>query len=92
MYKILLLTYKCLHGDAPEYLSDLIQKYKPVCELRPSNKQYLVPTSVCTTSYGNRCFGQASPELWNKLPLHIKDSRTLHHFKSSLKTYLFEIA
>ena len=34
----------------------------------------------------------ASPELWNKLPLHIKNSRTLNQFKSSLKTYLFELA
>ena len=29
MYKILLLTYKCMHGLAPEYLNDLIKVYKP---------------------------------------------------------------
>ena len=39
MYKILLLTYKCLHGAAPEYLTDLIQVYKPVRSLRSSCKQ-----------------------------------------------------
>ena len=83
MYKILLLTYKCRHGAAPEYLTDLIQEYKPVRNLRSSSKQNLVPTSVCTASYGNRCFRQASPELWNKLPLHIKNSRTLNQFKLS---------
>ena len=33
MYKIPLLTYKCLHGLPPEYLSDLIQEYKPVRNL-----------------------------------------------------------
>ena len=27
MYKILLLTYKCLHGLAPDYLAELIQEY-----------------------------------------------------------------
>ena len=29
MYKILLLTYKCLHGLAHDYLAELIQEYKP---------------------------------------------------------------
>ena len=92
MYKILLLTYKCLHGLAPEYLTDLIQEYKPVRNLRSSSKQNLVPPLVSTTSYGHRSFRHASCELWNKLPFHIKNSQTLNQFKSSLKTYLFEMA
>ena len=29
MYKILILTYKCIHGLAPLYLQELIQEYKP---------------------------------------------------------------
>ena len=89
IYKTLLLTYKCLHGLAPEYLTDFIQEYRPVCNLRSSFKQKLVPSSVSTNSYAHRSFHHASPELWNKLPLHIKNSRTLNQFKSSLKTYLF---
>ena len=28
-YKILLLTYKCLHGEAPQYLLSLLQEYTP---------------------------------------------------------------
>ena len=92
LLKILLLTYKCLLGLPPEYLTDLIQEYKPVRNLRSSSKQTLVPSSVSTTSYGHRSFHHASPELWNKLPLHIKNSQTLNQFKSSLKTYLFELA
>ena len=39
MYKIRLLFYKCLHGLVPEYLTDLIQEYKPVRNLRSSSKQ-----------------------------------------------------
>ena len=81
-----------MSGLAPEYLTDLIQEYKPVRNLRSSSKQKLVPSSVSTTSNGHRSFHHASPELWNKLPLHIKNSRTLNQFKSSLKTYLFELA
>ena len=33
-FKILLLTYKTLNGLAPSYLSDLLQRYAPVRNLR----------------------------------------------------------
>ena len=92
MYKILLITYKCLHGLAPDYLTELIQEYKPSRNLRSSSKMNLVTTSVSTASYGQRSFYYAAPELWNTLPLHIKNSKTVEQFKSSLKTYLFTIA
>lgn len=92
MYKILLLTYKCLNGLAPDYLTDLIQEYKPARNLRSSSKRFLVPPSVRTISYGHRSFSHASPELWNKLPIHIKNSQTLTQFKSGLKSHLFDLA
>ena len=34
----------------------------------------------------------AASELWNDLPLHVKNSQTLVQFKSSLKTHLFTLA
>ena len=92
MYKILLLIYKCLHGLAPDYLAELIQEYKPSRNLRFSSKINLVTTSVSKASYGQRSFHYAAPELWNTLPLHIKTSKTVEQFKSSLKTYLFTSA
>ena len=94
MYKIIVsvLIYKCLHGLAPDYLAELIQEYKPSRNLRSSSKIDLVTTSVSTASYGQRSFHYAAPELWNTLPLHIKNSQTVEQFKSSLKTYLFTIA
>ena len=92
MYKILLLTYKCLHDLAPSYLVDLIKVYKPSRCLRSSSKLNLVSPSISTTSYGHRSFCHASADLWNKLPQYMKDSETLGQFKSSLKTYLFKLA
>ncbi len=41
VFKILLLTFKCLHGLAPSYLSDLIVK-KPSLDLRSDNQLELV--------------------------------------------------
>ena len=85
IYKILLLTYKCLHGMGPIYLQELLKEYKPVRQLR-------LITSITSTQYGQRSFSAAASELWNDLPLHVKNSQTLAQFKSSVKTQLFTLA
>ena len=51
------------------YLQELIQEYKPSCNLRSSSQLNLMSTSVSTLSYVNRSFCKASAELWNRLPL-----------------------
>ncbi len=88
IFKILLLTYKCIHGTAPLYLQELIKRYTPSRNLRSSSKS-LLTVSSSSTQYGQRAFSVSSSELWNSLPLHIKNSETLNKFKSSLKTHLF---
>ncbi|PIK56827.1 hypothetical protein BSL78_06229 [Apostichopus japonicus] len=55
-FKILLLTFKCIHGLAPVYLQNLIRDYTPRCCLRSSSKSLLVTPPVCTKSYGSRSF------------------------------------
>ena len=88
MYKINLLTYKCLHGTAPIYLQELIHQYVPSRNLR-SSCQSLLTSVKPSTRYGHRSFCVATAELWNILPLHVKNSLTINQFKKSLKTYLF---
>ena len=84
MYKILILTYKCIHGFAPLYLQELIQECKPTRNLRSSSKLNLISATVSTLTYGHRSFYKASAELWNNLPMHVKSCRTVSLFKSSL--------
>ena len=74
IYKILLLTYKCLHGMGPIYLQELLKEYKPVRNLRSSAQLCLI-TSITSTQYGQRFFSAAGPELWNDFPLHVKNSK-----------------
>ena len=88
IYKILLLTYKCLHGMGPIYLQELLKECKPFRNLRSSAQLRLI-TSITSTQYGQRSFSAAASELWNDLPLHVKNSQTLAQYKTSLKTYLF---
>ena len=88
-FKILTLTYKCLHNQAPTYLSDMIELHSPPRDLRSAHNLSLkVPTTRLKT-YGDRAFSRAAPDLWNALPIHIKGAYSLDCFKSELKTYLF---
>ena len=90
-YKILLITYKALHGLAPSYLKDLLKPYRPNRNLR-SNDQLLLQIPRTNKSYGDRAFEICAPKLWNDLPLFIRESNSLVIFKKLLKTYLFNVA
>ena len=94
VFKILLLTFKCLNGLAPPYLCDLIQlaKYVPRRNLRSINGHRLVDVGYKLTRYGSRSVSVASVKLWNALPLNIRSSDNLMQFKRNLKTHLFRKA
>ena len=88
-YKIMLLTYKALHGTAPEFISDLIQEYVPGRALRSSSQSLLVVPKSSMKTYGERSYAVAAAKLWNSLPDKICQAPTLDTFKSRLKTHLF---
>ena len=91
-FKILLLTFKALNGLAPQYLSELVQPYVPVRQLRSSNLALLeVPNSNMVTK-GDRAFAVRAPTLWNCLPVELRLSGSIAIFKSNLKTYFYRKA
>ena len=71
-FKILVLTYKCLHGQGLPYLIDLLKPQTPTRSgLRSSSSQdsYLhlsVPRTKCKT-FADRSFSVGAPTLWNSL-------------------------
>ena len=67
VFKLLLYTYKALHGLAPDYLANLSTFYKPVRTLRSSGPTMSVPRSR-TSTYGDRSFACVSPRPWNQVP------------------------
>lgn len=89
-FKILLITYNALHNRAPPYIKELLQPYKPVRTLRSSKKNLLNKPRFNLKSYGGRSFAVAAPDLWNRLPLSIKNSSNINIFKKHLKTFLFK--
>ena len=88
-FKVLLLTYKALHGQAPAYISELLQQYAPLRALRSQDQHLLQVPRTRTQYYGSRAFSAVAPALWNTLPLHIKTAPTTDSFKNALKQHLF---
>ena len=88
-FKILLITYKALHGLAPIYISELLQRYHPRRTLRSQNLHLLHVPPARTQYYGARSFATTAPTLWNALPLHLRTKSTVDSFKKALKHHLF---
>ena len=85
------LTFKALNNMAPAYLRDMLRlqtsdRYK----LRSDKIVTLIVPRTKFTSRGDRAFCTAAPRLWNKLPVEIRRSQSVHTFKTRLKTHLFD--
>ncbi len=87
-FKILVLTFKCLHGLAPQYLSELVVTYNPARNLRSADRLLLEQPRV-RTKVGERAFSHAAPSLWNRLPLSVRQCTSVEQFKGTLKTHFF---
>ena len=93
-YKIIILTFKIIHGTAPKYLSELISfKSNSHYGLRSNNQLLLSPPKVKTlVTLGDRAFVAAAPKLWNSLAPSLRDISNYELFKQELKTFLFRQA
>lgn len=92
-FKLLTLVFKCIHGDAPAYLKELIVIATQRRSLRSASNGTLlrVPKTKLATA-GDRMFSSLGPKLWNALPYSIRSCTSLASFKKHLKTHLFSKA
>ena len=87
-FKIFILTFKALHGQAPAYVVDMLTPYTPQRSLRSGDQgQLVVPRT--RTKWGDRAVPVAAPIFWNSLPLVFRQSPSLESVKSLLETHLF---
>ena len=93
-FKILLLTFKCLYGQAPNYLIDLITIKKQSRYSLRSNESILLelPGIKTRPTLGDRAFQSTAPYVWNALPLAVRNTETLNTFKTAVKTYFFKFS
>ena len=92
-FKLCLLTYKCLHGLAPQYLSRCCIPLAAVpgrSQLRSADKGHLLVNRTSTSTLGPRAFYSSGPASWNSLPTALRHpDLSLGVFKRQLKTVLY---
>ncbi|KAK2897110.1 hypothetical protein Q8A73_013490 [Channa argus] len=89
-YKVCLLTHQCIHGNAPQYLKELLTLQSTTRQLRCTNTYRLYPPRPKLHTMGDRAFSAAAPRLWNALPENLRAQQTVDCFKK--QTFLFRKA
>jgi len=92
--KLGVTVYKCLHGQAPDYLSELCTPVAQVAERQhlssPSRHLLVVPRFQLDT-YGRRAFAVAGPTTWNLFQNNLREpDMQIDCFRHTLKTCLFD--
>ena len=88
------MTFKCLYGQAPNYLIDLITiKKQSGYSLRSNESIFLELPGIKThPTLGDHAFQSAAPYLWNALPSAIRIVKTWDTFKTAVKTHFLNLA
>ena len=90
-FKIIILTFKALHGSAPPYMHDLLTHRTTRPGLRSIRNTLHVPRTRLV-SYGDRAYSNIAPRLWNSLPDYLRQIHNITLFQQKLKTHLFLLA
>ena len=94
MFKLVVYTFKALHGSVPSYIHQLIRlEPQSNYNLRSNTKHLLLdlPNKTKKTT-GDRAFFAAAPTLWNALPDELRALGSLKTFMARLKTHYFKLA
>ena len=85
-----ILTFKCLRGLAPKYLSSSFNRRASVHGRNTRNKIKLdIP--AFNTAAGQRSFIYRAVKCWNTLPEEIIKCESLHSFKSKAKSHFYAV-
>ena len=91
-YRLAVMTYRCLNSSAPSYLADQLRSVadnEHRARLRSASSTQLVTSRTRRKTLGDRAFPIAASRVWNTLPRHVTDSKSLPVFRRALKTELF---
>ena len=93
-FKVATMVFKCLNGEAPKYLCELIEMKKPQGQgLQSESKVNDVNIPfVKAKTLAERSFSIYGPKTWNALPEEVKQCENIDSFKCKLKTHHFRCA
>ena len=92
-FKIVIITFTAIHGQAPVYLQELISKREGErYNLRSCAMGIMLqtPRTLTKKTLGDRAFLAAAPKLWNGLPSQIRNEPNFNMFKGLLKTHFLD--
>ena len=95
MYKLSVMMYSCLHGQAQQYLLHICQPVSDVtsrCHLRSAVQQLLNVPHHRRSTFARRAFSVGGPLVWNSLPDYLRDPAVSRDtFCKHLKIFLFAV-
>ncbi len=71
-FKILVMVFRALHGQAPVYINEMLKPYNSSRNLRSSNQILLVVPRSRLKTKGDCAFEVVDPKLWNALPRELR--------------------
>ena len=82
----MVFVFKCLNGMTPEYLSSSLSRHRPArAGLRSaSDTTKLFVHNTTNTLMSAEKHSYTAPQVWNNLPVNIRDSQSLMSFKRTL--------
>ena len=87
-YHTAVMTYNSIHGNCPEYLTNLFIPAQKIHNYETRHAQHgLHPTHMHHVA-GLRSFFNKGSHLWNSLPLTVQSAPTLKCFKKSLFSFI----
>ena len=90
--EISILTFKALNGLAPDYLNSKVRMTKNSHSHNTrgaANNHIQIPSS--NTKFGVKTFSFRAAKIWNDLPSHISDEKSLLKFKELISDYCGKI-
>ena len=89
-FKIILLTFKALHGFTATYISELIS-IKIVSRELHNNKGLPLMEHTHNSTFGERAFSDTAPKLWNKLSFAIRNIDNINRFIKRVKNSFISV-
>ena len=80
---LLTKVYKFLNGLSPPIMSEVFQTNN--CSYDLKNPRILVSKHKSTIKYGINTIAFKGPQIWQNIPLEIRNSESLSLFKSNIK-------
>lgn len=90
-YFQLLLIFKCIHGLAPNYLTNNVIFDREISGKTTRKHRMNLRLSIPDNEFHKKMLFYNGAKEWNNLPNELKDCHNIARFKRMLKIYIKEI-